>query len=93
MGLIDDSKSPDVFHADRKIFKDDLYLDFIKDNPDFAPKAKMTISRNAFYKWLNSFGVFSKEYEVIEGRSTQGGWIMFKTEGYEEEKGDPEFEY
>lgn len=93
MGLIDDSKSPDVFHADRKIFKDDLYLDFIKDNPDFAPKAKMTISRNAFYKWLNSFGVFSKEYEVVEGRSTQGRWIMFKTEDYEQEKGDPEFEY
>ena len=93
MGLIDGSKSPDMFKVDVKIFKDDLYLDFIRDNPDFAPKAKMTISRNAFYKWLHSFGEFSKDFDSIEGRSNQGRWIMFKTKDYEEEKGDPEFEY
>ena len=93
MGLIEDSKSPDLFRVNKKIFKDDLYLDFIKDNPDFAPKAKMTISRTVFYKWLNSFGVFSKDYEVVEGRSNQGRWIMFKTKDYEEDNSAEEFEF
>ena len=37
--------------------KNDLYLEFIQDNPDFAPKAKRTISRTEFYRWLNSFGI------------------------------------
>ena len=93
MGLIDGSKCADVFKTDRRIFKDDLYLDFIKDNPDFAPKAKMTISRNAFYKWLNSFGAFSKDFETLEGRSNQGRWIMFKTKDYKEYEPEAEFEY
>ena len=93
MGLIEDSKSPDLFRVNKKIFKDDLYLDFIKDNPDFAPKAKMTISRTVFYKWLNSFGVFSKDCDVEEGRSNQGRWIMFKTKDYEEDNRAEEFEF
>tara|TARA_R110002167_G_C12690464_1_gene652369 strand:+ start:566 stop:2980 length:2415 start_codon:yes stop_codon:yes gene_type:complete len=93
MGLIEGSKVADSIRYDSRIFKDDLYLDFIKDNPDFAPKAKMTISRNSFYKWLNSFGVFNSDTETVEGRSSQGRWIMFKTKDYEDEDKAEEFEF
>lgn len=78
MGLVDGSKPNDILEYNKKIFKDDFYLDFIKHNPDFGPKAKMTISRNAFYKWLHSYGQFKQGIEVIEGRDGAGRWIMFK---------------
>ena len=31
-----------------------MYLDFIQEYPDYAPRAKMTISRIRFNKWLYS---------------------------------------
>lgn len=62
------------------LFKQDLYLDFIQDNPDFAPKAKMTISRTVFYRWLVSYGMFVTGVVPLEGRNNTGRWIKFKGE-------------
>ena len=39
-------------------------MDFIQDNPDFAPKAKRTISRIEFYKWLVYFGNFDDKIKI-----------------------------
>jgi hypothetical protein len=86
MGLIDGSKPNDVLVYDKKIFKDDFYMDFIKHNPDFGPKAKMTVSRNAFYKWLYAYGQYKKGIDVVEGRDGLGRWIMFKTEDVKKEE-------
>jgi hypothetical protein len=38
-----------------KLYKQAVYLDFIQEYPDYAPKAKMTISRTKFYKWLVAY--------------------------------------
>ena len=84
MGVVEGFKKPDILKYDTKIFKDDIYNEFVKDNPDFAPKAKMTISRTVFYKWLISYGDYNKDVEVKESRSSQGRWIMFKTKDYED---------
>lgn len=84
VGLVDGGRRCDLIKNDRKIFKDELYMDFINDNPDFAPGGKRTISRTAFYKWLNYYGDFISDIETVDGRSSQGRWIMFKTEDYEE---------
>jgi hypothetical protein len=80
LGLVEGTKPTDVLIYDKKIFKDDLYNDFITDNPDFAPKAKMTISRTNFYKWLLAFASYKKGIEAVEGRDTLGRWIIFKTQ-------------
>jgi hypothetical protein len=79
LGLVEGTKPADVIVYDKKIFKDDLYNDFITDNPDFAPKAKMTISRTLFYKWLLAFATFMDGVEAVEGRDKLGRWIIFKT--------------
>lgn len=79
LGLVDGTKPADVIVYDKKIFKDDLYNDFITDNPDFAPKAKMTISRTLFYKWLIAFATFMDGVQAVEGRDKLGRWIIFKT--------------
>lgn len=76
-GFIDGNAHSDKLKMDTVIYKQDLYIDFIQDNPDFAPKAKMTISRNTFYKWLNSYGLFVSGIQPIEGRDMNGRWIKF----------------
>jgi len=86
VGLVEGTKVCDLVVADAKIFKDELYMDFINDNPDFAPNGKRTISRTAFYKWLNYYGDYRSDVVVEEGRSRQGRWIIFKTDKYEEKK-------
>jgi len=77
------------------LYKQDLYLDFIQDNPDFAPKAKMTISRTIFYKWLVSYGLFVTGVTPLEGRNNTGRWIKFKDAGSkdEEETNDEQFRF
>lgn len=84
-GLVDGAKASDLIKFDKKMFKDELYMDFVDDNPDFAPKAKMTISRQLFYKWLIYYGNYEK-HEVVEGRTGLGRWIMYKTKNYVETK-------
>lgn len=86
VGLVEGTKACDLLVIDAKIFKDELYMDFINDNPDFAPNGKRTISRTAFYKWLNYYGDYRSDAKVEEGRSRQGRWIIFKTERYEEKQ-------
>ena len=92
-GLIADTKASDVIRFNKRIFKDDLYLDFVKENPDFSPRGKDTISRNVFYKWLNAYGLFKEGITISEGRSNQGRWIIFNEEGYEEPKEYEEEEF
>jgi hypothetical protein len=70
------------------LYKQDLYLDFIQDNPDFAPKSKKTISRTEFYKWLISYGLFVTGSTPIEGRNNMGRWIKFKDANSQDEDED-----
>lgn len=86
LGLVDGTKPSDIIQYDTKIFKDELYMDFIQDNPDFAPKAKRTISRTEFYRWLSYFGTFKKGVIVKEGRATQGRWIIYNTKNNEKKQ-------
>ena len=78
-GMIDGNTQNDKMRIDEILYKQDLYLDFIIDNPDFAPKAKMTISRTLFYKWLASYGLYVTGVTPLEGRDTNGRWIKFIT--------------
>ena len=55
----------------------DLYFDFIGEYPDYAPKAKMTISRTRFYRWLIAYGNFMCN-DVDEGRDSNGRWFTMK---------------
>ena len=60
----------------RRLMKQDLYFDFIMEYPDYAPKAKMTISRTRFYKWLTSYSIFTTGVNPEEGRDPMGRWII-----------------
>tara|TARA_R100001530_G_scaffold60360_3_gene43652 strand:+ start:11607 stop:14018 length:2412 start_codon:yes stop_codon:yes gene_type:complete len=77
-GVIGGQKNTKLITKQR-IYKNDLYLDFIDENPDFAPKAKMTISRNRFNKWLVAYSLFQFNCPPSEGRDNVGRWIEFVT--------------
>ena len=61
-----------------RIYKNELYFEFINEYPDYAPKAKMTISRTRFYKWLHSYSMYKYKEPAEEGRDHTGRWIIFK---------------
>jgi len=91
-GLINGNPGTDTIQMNTKLLKQDLYVDFIQDNPDFAPKAKMTVSRIKFYQWLNAYGVYKTSHPPLEGRDTSGRWIMYEDENKKEtNKLDEEF--
>jgi len=68
-----------VFRYDNTIYKNDLWKDFINEYPDFGPRAKMSISRQKFYKWLYAFAIFDTGKEPEEGRDTEGRYIIFNS--------------
>ena len=76
-GLLDGSYNSSLREGAR-IMKQRLYLDFIEEYPDYGPKARMTISRQRFYKWLDSFSMYKFHQKPIDGRDENGRWIEFK---------------
>ena len=82
-GLVDGLNENEKLKVNNKIYKHDLYMDFIDDNPDFAPKAKMTVSRIRFYKWLHAYNLYKHDCEPEEGRDT-ARWIIFRNKHHYE---------
>ena len=78
-GLITGHEPNDLLRTHVSIRKQDLYFNFIEENPDYGPKAKMTISRTRFYKWLTAYAIFKQGVPPEEGRDAAGTWIRFRT--------------
>ena len=74
-----------------KVYKQDLYYDFIQDNPDFAPKAKMTISRTRFNKWLIAYCMYKSNTMPEEGRDSSGRFIRLRNKHEIERNGTFDF--
>ncbi len=55
-------------------------------NPDY--RAKLTISRQLFNKWIATFISF-KDYEFAEGRDAGGKWIQIMDNEKKEDKEGP----
>ena len=79
-GLVNGIQKHDSLKFDQKIYKNELYLEFIQDNPDYAPKAKLTISRIGFYKWLKAFALYKTGIEPTEDRDLNGLWMVIHTD-------------
>ncbi len=90
-GIIGGGKIHDKLLVGGKVSKNELYTDFVEDNPDFAPKSKMSVSRVRFSKWLVAFGVFKYEITPEEGRDKSSRWIRFRHKHELETQTDFEF--
>jgi len=78
-GLIEGSSSNEKLITNTRLNSQQLYYDFIEEYPDYGPKAKMTISRTRFYKWLNSYALYKTGVQPDVGRDLNGKYITIKT--------------
>ena len=78
-GLVEGHNKNPNLEVGRKLLKQDLYLDFISEYPDYGPKAKMTISRTRFYKWLVAYALYTTGVQPEEGRDPQGRWMRMRS--------------
>jgi hypothetical protein len=90
-GLVDGMPANEKLKINVRVYKADLYMDFIEDNPDFAPKAKMTISRTRFYKWLQAYNLYKYDCEPEEGRDNSSRWIIFRNKQHYEHTPELDF--
>ena len=90
-GLLAGSQPNTQLEVDVKNYKHTLYLDFIEEYPDYGPKAKMTISRTKFYKWLVAYAVFKEGVVPEEGRDAHGRWLRIKKKQIIVEQTDLDF--
>lgn len=79
-GLINGSQDNPLLSVDTKISLHTAYLDFIEQYPDYAPKAKLTISRIKFNKWMSAYAMFKSGVNPQEGRDMAGRWMRIKRE-------------
>lgn len=85
-GLVDGQQRSMCLDSGIRLYKNDLYYNFIEEYPDYGPKSKLTISRTRFYKWLVSYAMFKEGTMPEEGRDQLGRWIIIK------KKQDSEFQ-
>jgi hypothetical protein len=77
-GLIEGAPKNHNLIFGAKLMKNSLYNEFIQEYPDYAPKAKMSISRTRFYKWLVAYAVYTTGVQPEEGRDPEGRWIRIR---------------
>jgi len=79
-GLVEgNDEENSALKIDERMYKHELYYNFIEEYPDYGPKSKMTISRTRFYKWLISYAIFKEGVQPEEGRDMNGRWIIIKS--------------
>ena len=75
-GIVDGIDNPKL-GINTRIYTNDLYLDFINEYPDYAPKAKLTVSRIKFSKWLLYYGNYKFDCNPLQGKDMISKWIKY----------------
>lgn len=86
-GLVDTHHNREVMlQPDTRLYKNELYSNFVDEYPDYGPRGRMSVSRTKFYKWLIAYGIYKEGTMPQEDRDQQGRWIIIKSkpEGLEE---------
>ena len=87
-GLVDTHQSREVMlQTDMRLYKNELYSNFVDEYPDYGPRGRMSVSRTKFYKWLIAYGIYKEGVMPQEDRDQNGRWIIIKSknnEGLEE---------
>ena len=77
-GLVEGQSDSTHLDYDVRLYKNDLYYNFIEEYPDYGPRGRMSISRTKFYKWLVSYSIFKEGVPPEEGRDQIGRWIIIR---------------
>ena len=85
-GLLDGTQPNTKLEPNIRLNTNELYLDFVNEYPDYSPRAKMSISRIRFNKWLHSFCLYKEGVPPEEGKDLNGKWLMIKQKDSIEEE-------
>jgi len=86
-GILDTKPHPKLL-KNKRIYKNDLFMDFTEEYPDYAQRGASAVSRNKFGKWLMSYAEYKYGCQALEGRDMMGRWIEFVTKSYYEKQKD-----
>ena len=75
-GLLENTTNPLLVMKER-IMTNTLYFNFIEEYPDYGPKAKMSVTRQRFHKWLEAYAQYKYSCPPMIGRDNQGKWMEF----------------
>jgi len=77
------TETNELLKNDGRIYKQDLYFDFIQEFPDYAPRCKNAVSRIQFYEWLNVYSRMLLGSEAENGRDHRGKWMQWQSKIHE----------
>jgi hypothetical protein len=80
-GIINDNKPSNImsrFMNMEKVYKADLFDDFVSDYSDFAPRSKRAVSKTEFNRWLLAYAMYKENIAPEEGRDARGRWFRLK---------------
>ena len=83
-GLVDSNERNVALQTDTRLYKNELYSNFVDEYPDYGPRGRMSISRTKFYKWLISYAIYKEGTMPEEDRDQQGRWIIIKSKKQDE---------
>lgn len=78
-GLVDSAERNVMLQVDTRLYKNELYSNFVDEYPDYGPRGRMSISRTKFYKWLIAYAIYKEGTMPEEDRDQQGRWIIIKS--------------
>jgi hypothetical protein len=78
-GLVDSAERNVMLQVDTRLYKNELYSNFVEEYPDYGPRGRMSISRTKFYKWLIAYAIYKEGTLPEEDRDQQGRWIIIKS--------------
>lgn len=76
-GLISENNSSNIFIRFKgleKVYKMDLFDDFVSDYSDFAPRSKRAVSKTEFNRWVVAYANYRDDVTIEEGRDARGRW-------------------
>jgi hypothetical protein len=78
VGLVDSNDRSNVLPVNVRLYKNELYSNFVDEYPDYGTRGRMTISRTKFYKWLVAYAIYKEGVMPEEDRDHIGRWIIIK---------------
>ena len=84
-GLVDSTERNVMLQTDVRLYKNELYSNFVEEYPDYGPRGRMSISRTKFYRWLVSYAIYKDGTLPEEDRDQQGRWIIIKSKKEDEQ--------
>ncbi len=77
-GVIEGAEANTNLVEGGKISMQTLFEEFILEYPDYSPRAKSSLPRSKFYKWLVLYCIYKHGDKPVQGRDAAGKWIIIK---------------